>query len=180
MSRCQWLCVAVGTPRKTLGLILSLRLTQQQPESPVVSRLSVNPRSGQPIGQRSRASRGGWSRLGTLAHSDRGVHKATTEGNSSEDAIGPRAGVPVCMLASPVVGFTSLSVVYETGPPDQRPTAPHPTPAICLCNSTAHFGWLVGWLPLILASPCPALSDPVAPRDRRPNGVPVRKLGGKR
>lgn len=158
VSRCQWLYVAVGTPRKTMGL----------------NRLSsLGESSQQPVDWPVQPSEQGWSRLGTLAHSDR----ATTKATPRRTRLGRVRGVPVCMLASPVVGFTSTRVVYETRPPDQRPTAPHPTPAICLCNATAHFGWLVG---CPLSSPRAALSDPVAPRDRRPNGVPVRKLGGKR
>lgn len=123
VSRCQWLCVAVGTPRKTMGLnrLSSLgESSHRAADWPAQVGLDWGHwriRTGQPLKATPRRTR-----------------------------LGRVRGVPVCVLASPVVSFTSTSVVYETGPPDQRPTAPHPTPAICLCNATAHFGW-----PLILA-----------------------------
>lgn len=159
---------------------LSLRLTQQQPESPVVSRLSANPRIAQPIGQRSRASRGAWSRLGTLAHSDRGVHKATTEGNSSEDAIGPRAEVPVCMLASPLVGFTSTNQCglgdRTTGLPAHRSSSDTGDLSVQFHSPFRLAGWLAAPYPrLALALPY-LIQSPRETED--PMGCPCESWAG--
>lgn len=156
VSRCQWLCVAVGTPRKTMGLN---RLSSLGESSHRAADWAVQP------------SEQGWSRLGTQAHSDR----ATTEGNSSEDAIGPRAG-GACLRARLACGWFYVNQCglgdRTTGPTAHRSSSDTGDLSV-QCHSPFR---LVGWLP----SPCPALSDPVAPRDRRPNGVSVRMLGGKR
>lgn len=159
VSRCQWLCVAVGTPRKTMGL----------------NRLSsLGESSQQPVDWAAQPSEQGWGGLdwGHWRIRTGGGPQGNHEGNSSEDAIGPRAG-GACLRARLACGWFYVNQCglgdRTTGPTGHRSSSDTGDLSV-QCHSPFR---LVGWLAAPYPHLCPALSDPVAPRDRRPNGVPV-------
>lgn len=128
VSRCQWLYVAVGTPGKPWA--------------------SVNPRIAQPIGQRSR--------LGTLAHSDRGGSTRQPR----RQLLGGRdwAACGGCLSAcSPRLWLVLRQPVWSKRP-DHRTNGPplliRHRRFVCAMPQPISVGWLAApSLPYLIQSP---------------------------
>lgn len=160
VSRCQWLCVAVGTPRKTMGLN---RLSSLGESSHRAADWAAQP------------SEQGWGGLDWghwRIRTGGGVQKATTEGNSSEDGIGPRAG-----HCSPRLWLVLRQPVWSTRP-DHRTNGPplliRHRRFVCAIPQPISVGWL--------AAPYPRLALPYliqSPRETEdPMGCPCESWAG--